>query len=66
MSVRCEDCGAVASYGQELGHKSDCPSRSFGDARRAWKDPTCPKCGIILGNRMSYCCKHSYCPSGLN
>jgi hypothetical protein len=27
MSVRCEDCGAVASYGQELGHKSDCPRR---------------------------------------
>ena len=26
MSVSCPDCGAVASYGQELGHKSDCPS----------------------------------------
>ena len=31
-----------------------------------WKDPTCPKCGIVLGNRMSYACGHSYCPSGLN
>lgn len=30
MSVRCEQCGAVASYGQELGHKSDCPSRIVG------------------------------------
>jgi hypothetical protein len=26
MSVRCPDCGAVASYGHELGHRSDCPS----------------------------------------
>jgi hypothetical protein len=26
MSVQCPDCGAVASYGQEIGHKSDCPS----------------------------------------
>lgn len=28
MSVHCPDCGAVAGYGQELGHKSDCASRS--------------------------------------
>lgn len=33
---------------------------------RQWKDPTCPKCGIVLGNRMSYACGNSYCPSGLN
>lgn len=26
MSVHCQYCGAVASYGRELGHKSDCPS----------------------------------------
>ena len=26
MSVQCNDCGAVASYGHEIGHKSDCPS----------------------------------------
>jgi hypothetical protein len=26
MSVTCPDCGAVAGYGQEIGHKSDCPS----------------------------------------
>lgn len=26
MSTFCVNCGAVASYGQELGHKSDCPS----------------------------------------
>lgn len=31
-----------------------------------WKDPTCPKCGIVLGNRMSYACGHTYCPVGLN
>jgi len=24
MSVRCPDCGAVAAYGYEIGHKSDC------------------------------------------
>ncbi|HEX7881675.1 MAG TPA: hypothetical protein VF499_02935 [Afipia sp.] len=26
MSVRCPDCGAIAGYGQEIGHRSDCPS----------------------------------------
>lgn len=26
MSVRCNDCGAIASYGNEIGHKSDCPA----------------------------------------
>lgn len=26
MSVRCKDCGAVAGYGHEIGHRSDCPS----------------------------------------
>lgn len=26
MSVRCPDCGAVAGYGYEVGHKSDCPA----------------------------------------
>lgn len=26
MSITCPQCGAVASYGNELGHKSDCPS----------------------------------------
>src|SRR5574340_38232 len=26
MSIHCPQCGAVASYGHELGHKSDCPS----------------------------------------
>lgn len=37
-----------------------------GSAKPGWKDPTCPKCGIVLGNRMSYACGNSYCPSGLN
>ena len=26
MSIRCPDCGAIADYGREIGHKSDCPS----------------------------------------
>jgi hypothetical protein len=26
MSIRCPDCGAFASYGREIGHRSDCPS----------------------------------------
>ena len=26
MSVSCEHCGAVAGYGRELGHRSDCPT----------------------------------------
>lgn len=30
MSVRCNHCGAVAGYGQEIGHKSDCPSLIVG------------------------------------
>lgn len=25
MSVSCPHCGAVASYGREIGHRSDCP-----------------------------------------
>lgn len=28
MSVSCPDCGVIASYGHETGHKSDCPSLS--------------------------------------
>lgn len=27
MSVTCPDCGAVASYGQEIGHKTNCPRK---------------------------------------
>lgn len=25
MSVQCPDCGAIASYGYELGHRTGCP-----------------------------------------
>ena len=46
------------------GEYSELPP--LGDSKRPWKDPACPKCGIVLGNRMSYACGHSYCPSGLN
>jgi hypothetical protein len=31
-----------------------------------WRDPECPKCGIVLGNKMMYCCPHAHCPVGLN
>lgn len=31
-----------------------------------YRDPTCPKCGIVIGNKMSYACRHSHCPVGLN
>lgn len=30
------------------------------------RDPTCPKCGITLGNKMMYACAATYCPVGLN
>lgn len=30
MSISCPDCGAVAGYGQEIGHKSNCPSSRKG------------------------------------
>lgn len=26
MSVRCPECGAIADYGRELGHRTDCLS----------------------------------------
>lgn len=26
MSAHCRHCGAVAGYGHEIGHKSDCPT----------------------------------------
>ena len=34
--------------------------------RAGYRDPTCAKCGIVLGNRMSYACRRHYCPAGLN
>jgi hypothetical protein len=34
--------------------------------KKPYKDPTCPKCGIVLGNKMMYCCPHFHCPVGLN
>lgn len=40
MSVRCPDCGAVASYGRELGHKSDCPALALRPRRMARTDET--------------------------
>ena len=37
MSIHCPDCGAVASYGHEIGHKRDCPSLTR-DPRRTLTD----------------------------
>lgn len=37
-----------------------------GRVKPGWHDPECPKCGLMLGNRMAYSCPHAYCPSGLN
>lgn len=31
-----------------------------------YRDPTCPKCGIGLGDKMFYVCRQRHCPSGLN
>jgi hypothetical protein len=39
------------------------------DAKRSirnYKDPSCPKCGIILGDKMMFVCPRSHCPVGLN
>lgn len=33
MSIRCPDCGAVAGYGSELAHKSNCASLDRGAAK---------------------------------
>lgn len=33
---------------------------------RGYRDPRCAKCGIVLGNRMSYVCGNTFCPAGLN
>lgn len=66
MSAHCPDCGAVASYGHEIGHRSDCPSLRPEPRKSSYQDPTCPKCGIVLGNKMSFACQHLHCPAGLN
>jgi len=47
MSVRCEHCGAVAGYGHELGHKSDCPSRIVGHKTFA-TGKHCPQTGFPI------------------
>lgn len=39
MSIQCPDCGAIASYGHEIGHKSDCLSLSR-EPRRTLSDGT--------------------------
>ena len=42
MSIHCPDCGAVASYGHEIGHKRDCsslyrePRRTLTDGRQIY------------------------------
>lgn len=37
MSARCLHCGAVAGYGSEVGHKSNCPA--LPNIRRILRDP---------------------------
>ncbi len=44
MSVTCPDCGAVAGYGQEIGHKIGCPSA--GDPWRRTRD--LPPVGAVM------------------
>jgi hypothetical protein len=29
-------------------------------------EPKCGKCGITLGNKMYYVCRHAHCPAELN
>lgn len=31
-----------------------------------YRDPSCPKCGKELGDRMFYVCRQRHCPAGLN
>lgn len=56
MSVHCAQCGAIAGYGQELGHRSDCPSLSpklkVVDAPAELK---CPGVGRDAENDQSLC-----------
>lgn len=40
MSTSCRHCGAVAPYGQEIGHRSDCPSLSRGPGVARLADET--------------------------
>ncbi len=56
MSVHCSQCGAVAGYGQELGHRSDCPSL-IPKLRvvSAASDLKCPGVGRDAGNDQSLC-----------
>ena len=60
--VHCRACGTLSFTG-----RCDCTRADIRDTPNGpYKDPTCPKCGILLANKMAYVCQHSYCPSGLN
>jgi hypothetical protein len=69
----------IMGYWQELMRRSGWPGRTYpttygydhpkGDdipEGRGYRDPKCPKCEIILGNKMMYVCRHTHCPVGLN
>lgn len=36
------------------------------EPKKAYRDPSCPKCGLVLGDKMFYVCTASHCPVGLN
>lgn len=58
MSVHCPQCGAVAGYGHELGHRSDCPSLNPKSHLKLVNDVEklkCPGVGRDAGNDKSLC-----------
>lgn len=60
MSAHCPDCGAVASYGQEIGHRRGCPALQraiAGDPTRAAKGAACV---CTFGRRNPNCRAHDW------
>lgn len=43
MSVSCPSCGAVASYGREIGHKAGCVQLERRDFSQAYETVTIPR-----------------------
>ena len=58
MSIQCPDCGAIAGYGHELGHRSDCPSLAPKPQLKLVSDAgelKCPGVGRDAENDKSLC-----------